>query len=233
MLARFSLYDFIAVIMPGLFFVWALSLTPVGTILRATINFSGGLSDTSILIVIGYVTGLILHGISGRFIEKFLLLTWGGAFPSALWLLSTDRTLSRTYKMEFVAAVKEKFGADIPLESLKKDADVLKRNQEIFYRCYRAVEKLSERPQTFVAQYGLYRSLFTVFIVLVILSGWSFITDYHWQVGSKASVVLGAWLTGMCVSFWQAKRRGEDFAKSVYDVFLANFPARQTGGRVT
>jgi len=226
MLARFSLYDFIAVIMPGLFFIWALTLTPVGPTLRATVNFSGGLSDTSILIVIGYVTGLILHGISGRVTEKFLLFTWGG-FPSARWLLPTDRTLSRTYKAELAFAVKEKFGADMPGENRETAADVLKRNQEIFYRCYRAVEKLSELPQTFVAQYGLYRSLFTVFAVLIILGGWSYIVDYHWQLGSKASIALGAWLVGMCVSYWQVKKRGEDFAKSVYDVFLANFPAKQ------
>ena len=134
MLGRFSLYDFISVVMPGIFFLWAVATVTGAPFLRGMIRLSGGVTETSVLIVVGYVTGLILHGISGRVTQRFLLRVWGG-FPSARWLLSTDQTFSRTYKAEFASAVKEKFCVDLTQgASAEAERETLKRNQEVFFR---------------------------------------------------------------------------------------------------
>ncbi len=89
MIARFSLYDFIAVVMPGIFFLWAIS-TFLGVHLPSSVGpAAGDLAETSVLIVVGYVVGLLLQGVSQKFTEGVLLKAWGG-FPSARWLLAGD-----------------------------------------------------------------------------------------------------------------------------------------------
>jgi hypothetical protein len=102
---------------------------------------------------------------------------------------------------------------------------VFRRNQEIFYRCYRVVEKLSELPQTFNAQYGLFRSLLTTFALLVLVSVSRLFWLYNSGEGFSLQVALlgGLATAGAVISYWRVTKRGEDFAKSVYDVFLANF----------
>jgi len=227
MLSRFSFYDFITVIMPGIFFLWAVVTVTGLPLLQKMVRISGGLTESSVLIVVGYITGLMLHGVSGRITEKVLLWRWGG-FPSARWLLPMDSTFSPAYRAELASNLRDRFGIDL-VRGDEPKAETLKRNQEIFYRCYRALEKLSDQPQTFVAQYGLYRSLLTVFVLLSVISAWSYITQYHWRLASDGAFFLAASVSGTIVSSWQVKKRGEDFARSVYDGFLSNFPG--TSGR--
>jgi hypothetical protein len=197
--------------------------------LQRSIPLSGGITDTSVLIVVGYVTGLLLQGVSQLITEKILLWWWGG-FPSARWLLPNDRRFTTDFKTELAAALLGKFNISLELDPAKlgsKDA-ALKRNQEIFYRCYRAVEKLSDLPQTFNAQYGLFRSLLTTFALLALVSVWRLWSFYRSGLGSDAEIVLalGFVLFGTIISYYRTMKRGEDFARAVYDVFITNF-ARQ------
>jgi membrane protein DedA with SNARE-associated domain len=69
MISRFSLYDFIAALIPGILFLWIISIftDPID------IPLTGGLAETSVLVALGYVTGLILQGISQGLTEKILL----------------------------------------------------------------------------------------------------------------------------------------------------------------
>src|SRR5437870_8261846 len=145
MIARFSLYDFIAVVIPGIFFLWAVGTLADVFALSKVVPLSGGITETSVLVVVGYVTGLLLQGISQHVFERMLLWWWGG-FPSARWLLPDDARFTGQYKQEVAAAVGSKFGVVLDLGSNggADQAARLKRNQEIFRRCYRAIDKLSE-----------------------------------------------------------------------------------------
>ena len=106
-------------------------------------------------------------------------------------------------------------------------AEALKRAQEIFYRCYRAVEKASDLPQTFNAQYGLFRALLTTFALLIIVSLWRLGVGYtRGMVPVPGYFTLGLGIAGAVISYWRVTKRGEDFAKAVYDVFLAT-PAQR------
>ena len=60
MIARFSFYDLIAAVIPGILFLWGVSMFS-GSI---NIPLTGGLAETSVLVALGYVTGLILQGIA-------------------------------------------------------------------------------------------------------------------------------------------------------------------------
>jgi hypothetical protein len=161
MMSKLGLYDVVAVVIPGILFLWGVSLFMNSKI----ISLTGGLAETSILVALGYVVGLILQGISQGLTEKILLKIWGG-FPSARWLLAVDKRLSNEYKFQIKKIVEDQYFIKAD-DNLSKD-EQLKKNQEIFYLCYNKVEKekLSDRPQIFNAQYGLFRSLLTTFILL-------------------------------------------------------------------
>jgi len=225
-LNRFSMYDFIGVLFPGIFLLWALGSFLRVPLLQESIPLSGSIGDTSVLIVIGYVTGLLLQGISQLLTERILLWWWGG-FPSARWLLPDDQRFTPEFKRELSAILLGKFNISMELDPAKSEPkdSALKRNQEIFYRCYRAVEKLSDLPQTFNAQYGLFRSLLTTFALLIIASPWKLLSLYKLGSDFDNSVVIPLvfFVLGAIISYYRVTKRGEDFASGVYDVFLANF----------
>src|SRR5260370_749016 len=109
MLGKFSLYDFIAVVIPGIFFLWSLGTVLEVKVLREALPLTGGLAETSVLVVVGYITGLLLQGVSQLVTEGLLLKLWGG-FPSDRWLLFEDPKLTAEYKSNLGQALQERFG---------------------------------------------------------------------------------------------------------------------------
>jgi hypothetical protein len=83
-------------------------------------------------------------------------------------------------------------------------------------------EKLSDRPQIFNAHYGLFRCLLTTFSLL-------FLSDVALLIfGEPQKKLMLFWilvfsLVGAVVSYFRTKKRGEDFAKAIYDLFLVRF----------
>jgi hypothetical protein len=221
MTSKFSLYDFIAVLIPGLLFIWAVSSFSNLVGISINISLTGGLAETSVLIALAYVTGLLLQGISQGITEKILTRIWGG-FPSARWLLQEDNTLSKSYKEKIFQLIQNKF--NIAVESAQSRDERMKKNQEIFYLCYNAVDKakMSERPQLFNAQYGLFRCLLTSFCLLLLLGILILIASKPGGSG-KALWLSSFSLVGTIISYFRAKKRGEDFAKSIYDLFIVGF----------
>jgi hypothetical protein len=217
---KFSLYDFIAVLIPGFLFIWALSSFSDLMGININISLTGGLAETSVLMALAYVTGLLLQGISQGITEKILTKIWGG-FPSARWLLQEDNRLSKGYKEKIFLLVQNNF--NIAAESGPSRDDRMKRNQEIFYLCYNAVDKakMSERPQLFNAQYGLFRCLLTSFCLLLI--GITILITIKPGGSGKALWLSSFSLVGIIISYFRAKKRGEDFAKSIYDLFIVGF----------
>ncbi len=217
MIARFSLYDLVAALIPGILFLWGISMFSDSI----NIPFTGGLAESSVLVALGYVTGLILQGISQGLTEKVLLKIWGG-FPSARWLLPDDTKFSKEYKSKIKKTIEDKYSIKANDEQSKEEQ--LKRNQEIFYLCYNAVdkEKLSDRPQIFNAHYGLFRCLLTTFTLLFFFD----LGVLLFGEPQNKSVIFGVLvfaIIGAVVSYFRTKKRGEDFAKSIYDLFLVQF----------
>ena len=221
MISKFGLYDLIAAVIPGILFLWGVSMFSVST----DIPLTGGIVETSVLIALGYVTGLILQGIGQGLTEKILLKIWGGS-PSARWLLPDDNKFSREYKSKIKKVVEDKYSIKAN-EEQSKEAQ-LKRNQEIFYLCFNAVdkEKLSDRPQIFNAHYGLFRCLLTTFILLFFFD----LGVLLFGEPQNKSVIYGVLVfavIGVVVSYFRTKKRGEDFAKSIYDLFLVRFSEQE------
>jgi len=231
-LDKFTLYDFIAVIIPGLFLLWALEVILKFHSLERSIPLPTSIEEFSFVLVVGYVTGTLLQGISQQMTEKILRRSWNG-YPSARWLLPTDTRLSRAYKHELALAIRKTFGAALAEDAGGKESNeaLLKRNHELFYLCRRSSEKLSELPQTFLAQYAFLRSLLTTFALLAAVATITLVAAVlaHPAIVVQRFVLWALLVAGNVLIYFQLKQRDEDFVQSVYDLFLVNFGKREGG----
>ena len=229
MIGKFNVYDFLADLLPGLLVLWCLQqiLEPRGFVLP--IAFGGDFTETSILVVFGFVTGLFVQRVGERFADPVLKKIWGG-FPSARWLLPDDTGYS--LKSRVLELVTKHFGAgfepDLPPGTDAKELRKLRiaKNQDIFYLCYNYVDqhKLSERPLVFNAQYGMFRGLLTAFVIILILSVSLLGRLWAHDLRSNLVSLIGTLL--LIPLIWLAyggcKKRGENFARSIYDLFVTS-----------
>lgn len=237
MIAKFNLYDFIANLVPGLTFLWVAEQMGGLVGWKSPLPLSGELAETSILIVLSYVTGLMLQALAERVTEKQVLFRIWGGFPSAIWLLPDDKRFSAEFKRRILELITERFKVatvpEIPEGTTAKQERVLRlmKNQELFYLCYNHVDNLSPRPQTFNAQYGLFRCLVTTFAILSVLAlglgVWQGICRHRCPGKLIGVSVLLAGLTFL--AYARCKKRGEDFAKSIYDLFVAGVASAPPG----
>jgi len=87
MIQKFGLYDFLANLIPGLAFLWALSWLAQFFGHTPIIPVSGSIGDASVLIAWAYIVGLLIQGVGQSIVERIVLAVAGG-FPSARWLLN-------------------------------------------------------------------------------------------------------------------------------------------------
>lgn len=182
MMARFDLYDFLTNLLPGLVFLWCCEMLAGLFGWTLPLDFTGGLAETSILLAIGYITGLLLQSLSQGLVERRILKPLWGGFPSERWLLPDEDHFSADYKKRLLELIRERFKVstdpDLPPNCPPERERQLRlnKNRELFYLVYHAVGETSPRPLTFDAQYGLFRVLLTMFALLALLSlvglGW-------------------------------------------------------------
>ncbi len=229
MIPRFDLYDFLANLIPGLVFLWCVQALAGLMGWHLPLDFAGGLSETSILFALGYITGLLLQGLSQGLVEKHILKPLWKGFPSERWLLPDDDHFSADYKKRLLTLIAHRFPVatepDIPPNCAPDYARSLhlKKNRELFYLVYHAVGQSSPQPLTFNAHYGLFRSLLTMFALLAVLS----LAGLLWALlaGSSRETAFGRWtalfLVCSVIAYARCKKRGEDFAQSVFNSFMA------------
>jgi len=228
MISRFDLYDFVANLMLGLVFLWCLQVLAGQMGWSLPLEFDGGLAETSILVALGYITGLLLQGLSQGFVEKHILKPLWKGFPSERWLLPEDKHFSHEYKERllylianrFKVAVKPNLSPDLAPDYARELR--LKKNRELFYLCYHDVGQDHPRLLTLNAQYGLFRGLLTMFSMLTLFSLvgllWSLLARQDHVVGFGIWSVLSAVLA--VIAYARCKKRGEDFAQSVFYLFM-------------
>ncbi len=241
MIARFDLYNFVANLIPGLVFLWCVQMLAGLFGWTLPLDFTGGLAETSILIAIGYVTGLLLQGLSQGLVEKRILKPLWRGFPSERWLLPDDDHFSAAYKARLLEQIRDRFKVatdaalppDCPPDRAREMR--LKKNRELFYLVYHAVGETNPRPLTFNAHYGLFRVLLTMFSLLALISlvglGWSWCC----RPLERLSFVLWTvvFLAAAWIAYFRCKKRCEDFAQSVYDLFMADATSKLSPDKST
>jgi hypothetical protein len=234
MTQKLGTYDVIAGLIPGLALLWGLAWLCDYFGAPRVIPISSSLGDTSLLLALAYVTGLLLQGISQGITEK-LVLALSGGFPSSRWLFEDDGHFSVEYKTRLKEAIASTFDTRaepvVPKELRKNQAREVKsrRYQELFYLCYNLVDqkKLSDRPLIFNAQYGLFRAMLT--LALLVCAVFTAALALRWpQIAQKGDLPLWFWILAFfgasaIVAFSRMRKRGEDFAKSIYDLFYSYY----------
>lgn len=230
MLPKFGLYDFLANLIPGLAFLWALSWLAQFFGHTPIIPISGSIGDASVLIAWAYIVGLLIQGVAQGVVERIVLASSGG-FPSARWLIDGGEGFTEEHRRQLKEAIHEYFAepveATIPKGVDKKTARKasLRKYQELFYLCHSLVDqkKLSDRPLDFNAHYGLFRALLTFSLTLLIVYGSALLWKWD-EIAQRNSLglfecILFFLVLASVISYFRMKKRGEDFAKSIYDLF--------------
>ena len=236
MIARFNFYDFIANLVPGLFFLWCASVMLAMIGCRVPLDFTGGLAETSIIVTVGYVAGLMLQAVSEQFVQRKILLPMWGGFPSSRWLLPDDPQFSKSYKKNLLALIAKRFDVsvepEIPANATDREIHEarLKKNSELFYLCYRYTDSLGPYPQTFNALFGMFRCFLSLFALLCAMAFIGLIIAIFGQHASAGKFLVLTALFGVCgwLSYAQCKKRSDDFARSVYDLFVSGV-AKKSG----
>ena len=229
MIGKFNVYDFLADLLPGLLVLWCLEQILKTRGVALPITFSGNFAEASMLIVFGFLVGLFLQRVGERLLDPVLKWLWQG-FPSGRWLLP-DNT-EYPFKNRVIELVSKHFGvsteAGTPaaLSAEENNKRRMATNQAIFYLCYNYVDqhKLSDRPLIFNAQYGMFRGLLTAFALVFVLSCIFF--GHFWIHDLKSNLRSFIGTASMIPLMWLAyagcKRRGENFARSIYDLFVTS-----------
>src|SRR2546428_1612782 len=141
MLQKFGLYDFLANLIPGLAFLWALSW--LGQFFGHTpiIPISESIGDASVLIAWAFIVGLLIQGVAQGVVERIVLAVAGG-FPSSRWLFDGGKGFTEEHRRQLKGAIRDYFAEplepEIPKDAHEKTAKKLRlrRYQEVVYLCY-------------------------------------------------------------------------------------------------
>ncbi len=228
MIEKFDLYDFIAVLVPGLVLAWLLG--PVLGVIEARLLSAQGESGSSLFTVLAvcYVAGLLLQGLSQWLVEPVFRRIWKG-MPSDRWLMPDDTHWTPERRNEVTQAVYARFGLSLDAErdtwKTAPRPEALKRAHEVFYLCYRSVQATNTLPRQFNAHYGLFRCLVLTFAFATAAALYRSICVVSTTgVFPGTTVLVGCFAAfGAFIAGKRARKRAEDFAASIYDLTLLSF----------
>lgn len=213
---KLSLYDFIAVLMPGIFFLICTEMIFNFASSEFVIPEGNNFSLLLLLIVFGYITGILLQGLSQTITDRILKLFWKGQL-SEKCLMDNNQFLSDDYKKIFWEKVQQKLNRSKPTGN---EQGIRKNNREIFSLVVKLVEreKHGDKNQIFIAQFSFFRSLLTVFSILL-----SFLVLKYFNYDNFTRIemmILVFSVIGLLISYSGVKRRNEDFVRATLDAFI-------------
>jgi hypothetical protein len=239
MLQKFGLYEFLANLIPGLALISALSWLAQFFGHKPVLPITGTVSEPLALTAWSYIVGLLLQGVAEGVVEKTVLATTKG-YPSWRWMVEGGEGFTPEHRAKLKDAIRDYFGEaaepEIPRDASERQVLDLRRRryQELFYFCLNLVEqkKLSDRPLSFNTHYSVFRGLLTFSLALLPVFGWAFISNQT-EIAQRNAVglfqlILSLLLVAAIVSYFRMVKRGEDFAKSIYDLFFSFY--RQEAG---
>ena len=149
MLNRFSFYDFMGFLVPGMIGLWA-GTTFFDQFLGIAFPLqpAGSLGESTLFVIASYFVGHVLQGFGNR-LEDRAVRRWGG-YPSQTLMRDSDSKYPKEFKRQIVLKAKE-------ILSLPEDADVQERFNLIF--TFLQQQGLDTMSQRFNGLYGFYRGL--------------------------------------------------------------------------
>lgn len=226
---KFSYYDTLSNLIPGLVFLWALSiLGPFTTSGLSLILTGNAIVDPILLLAIAYITGHLLQFLSKYSIEILIKkLFWNGYYFSEIFLISAFEKCSKIELDRFLSF------AESEIKISKENLDVLRDPQvkhdkkkirsatTLSHTIYRIVDaKSSDTAKGQKAQlqnifHSFFRNLAMLFLILGIFD--VIIILLHM---SEANLKILALLIINCsltaIFLYQAKQRGEYYIRGLF-----------------
>jgi hypothetical protein len=183
MINKFTYFDVISDLLPGLVLVWALPI--LGPLDKNTIPIlltGNMIIDPILLLAICYVIGQFLQFFSKYSIEPLLKkVYWEGNFFSDIFLIPSFKRCSQVERSRFISCAENKLGFsknDLSIlldESTPPDSKRLLKAIELSRAIYRAID--AKTSDSSIAQkahlqntfYSFFRNLSGLFLILIIL----------------------------------------------------------------
>jgi hypothetical protein len=229
MIDKFTYYDAISNLIPGLLLVWALPI--LGPIPKDEflILFTGNpILDPIMVLALSYVIGHMLQFISKYTIEIAIMRTyWKGDLFPAVFLIRGYNLCSPIELSRYISCAKSKLEFDKnDLELLNdkeclKDKNNIKKAKDISYAIYRRIDartqdtSLAQKAHLQNTFYTFFRNVSAVFLILL-LTCLAFIAFANFPLNLRTYVILLLNLFSMIVFLIRAKQRMELYIRGLF-----------------
>lgn len=214
MTERFTVYDIFAVLVPGAIFDLLLALTLRHATGFRVFDWRGGFGDATVLIVVGYATGVLLQAL-GKAATHFKIFPEHMKTSATVRLIASDsKDISAELRRDFLDALQEHYG---PLPA-DKDDTYKQRLKEMAYRAYKALEPDDPLVRRHLAEHHQMRAYFVSFTLLAML-GLACIASRERSMWFYAAVV-GAYAAMSALACWRMADKDVDLGRHIIFGFL-------------
>lgn len=226
---KFSYYDTLSNLIPGLVFLWALSVLGPFTTSGLSLILTGNvIVDPILLLAIAYLMGHLLQFLSKYSIEILIKkLFWNGHYFSEIYLISAFEKCNKIELDRYLSFAKSELKLSSEnLEVLqdpqvKHDKKKMRSATTLSHTIYRIVDaKSSDTAKGQKAQlqnifHSFFRNLAMLFLILGVLDVVMILlrlTDVNLKM--LVIITINCALTG--IFLYQAKQRGEYYVKGLF-----------------
>jgi hypothetical protein len=229
-LDKFTYYDTLSNLLPGIVFLWALTaLGPLRNGVAVGSMMTGNvIIDPILFIVLSYVVGHILQFLSKYSVEPLLKrIFWKGQFFSDIFLVGAYRLCTKEELLRYIDFAESKLGFRKEDLSVLLDPEVItdeskeKKALQLSGAIYHSVD--AKTQDTSAGQkahiqntfYSFFRNLSLSFLALAVMDLLAILLKYlepRWNTGLLILFNLAL----AAVFFIRAKERGEHYVKGLF-----------------
>lgn len=225
--AKLTLYDILAIVIPGGLLLIVIFSIAWAMGVRWPEELAQSLTGTTVFLILTYFVGQFLQAVGNWYESKFLKVRWDG-FPSTRFLRNSDDHFSQKYKDILFTKIDNMFG--ISLVANDSESEITDKHRiEAFRLCYSYIveRKLATQALSMNTTYGLFRGLVvTCGLCTLLFLCLAVILYLEYKITNSAtnvSLSLSATFLVLAKVFdVRLKQRGELFADKVYQSFLAS-----------
>ncbi len=226
---KFTYYDTVADLIPGILSVWAISvLGPFEEINYSMFLTENQIIDAVLFISICFTIGHIIKFLSKYFIEPLLkLLFWKGKFFSEIYLINSLEYCPEIELKNILSFTKNKFKfstEDLNIlfdEKAFSDKEKQKKATQLSQIIFRKLDAQSKNSSIAIKAhtqnvfYGLFRNLSTLFLIIFIMNLIMVCFRFIQQtILLKMNLLISGII--MVIFLIRAKQRGESYVKGIF-----------------
>jgi len=217
---KFSQYDFIANIVPGIFALFLISTLNNNL---ASALFQNTITGSIVFFIVAYVTGVIIQLFSLIFVEiPIKLVFWRGKFYSCICLIKESGCLAESFRKKVLNFAKKELKISRnELSIFDSDKDFSLKATDLSHLIYKEIdaktknEKTAEKAHLHNNYYSLLRGLTLVFLVLFITLILLIFNNINYKSNLWYLVTFFAFMTVLLL-YWATKDRGEQYVKGLF-----------------